>query len=318
MNEKINNRIASISPKKKKYLILIGIYLLCLLIGTFADPWTSSPDVIGGNFEEYCEEHIPFSVNTAQDQFLAVMYDEVYHFEQPHNGHIIKLMMKTVSFGVENLVICYDEALMDYATDILAVTFPMIIIIKTLICKRLFKKEKDRVELGKPKKKRFRLLYYRSENIFAEVLADYIAFFAIGVVARLIFMIFTHIGVGVISQYVWLQAFLFSIYHMLVIITMPIYKSTLFLIGFFYGVYEQAEFKYPYMDYLYDGLILPFIIFPLLNLAIVICFELLLRIVMRIYEAVFQLIKNIIKKLTNTIDKTINGNHKPYQGGQKI
>ncbi len=47
MNEKSNNMLSGISPKKKKYLILIGIYLLCLLIGTFANPWSSSPYDIG-------------------------------------------------------------------------------------------------------------------------------------------------------------------------------------------------------------------------------------------------------------------------------
>lgn len=317
MNEKSNNMLSRISPKKKKYLILIGIYLICLLIGTFANPWSSSPYDIGDTFVEHMEENCPFSINSAQDQYLAVMYDEIYHFERPHNGYIIKLLMKITTFGVEDLVVCYDEVLMDYATDILAVTFPLIMLIKTFVCKRLFKKEKDRVELGEPKKKGFRLLYYRTENIFAEVLADYIAFFSIGAATRLIFVIFAPIVRWAIYQSIWLRVILISIYNMLLSITMPIYKSTQFLIGFFYGIYEKVYCLYSASDIILDRLIVPFILFPLLNLAIVICFELMLRIVMRIYEAVFQLIKNIIKKLTNTIEVKFNGKPKPDQGGQK-
>lgn len=62
MNEKSNNMLSGISPKKKKYLILIGIYLLCLLIGTFANPWSSSPYDIGDTFVEHMEENYPFSI----------------------------------------------------------------------------------------------------------------------------------------------------------------------------------------------------------------------------------------------------------------
>ena len=242
------------------------------------------------------------------------MYDEIYHFERPHNGYIIKLLMKITTFGVEDLVVCYDEVLMDYATDTLTVTFPLIMLIKTFVCKRLFKKEKDRVELDGPKKKGFRLLYYRTENIFAEVLADYIAFFSIGVATKLIFAPMVRWS---IYQSIWLRAILISIYNMLLGITMPIYKSTQFLIGFFYGIYVKVYCLYSASDIILDRLIVPFILFPLLNLAIVICFELMLRIVMRIYEAVFQLTKNIIKKLTNTIEVKFNGKPKPDQGGQK-
>ncbi len=221
MNENKNNLISRILPKKKKYRILIGIYLLCLVIGIFADPWsTNSGD--------------SFIANTVQDQVLEDIYEKEYpFFLRPDYGFITKLFMKIQSFGMEDLVVCYDEVLMDYATDILAVTFPLIMLIKTFVCKRLFKKEKDRVELDGPKKKGFRLLYYRTENIFAKVLADYIAFFSIGVATRLIFVIFAPIVRWSIYQSIWLRAILISIYNMLLGITMPIYKLTQFLISFF-------------------------------------------------------------------------------------
>lgn len=302
MNENKNNLISRILPKKKKYRILIGIYLLCLVIGIFADPWsTNSGD--------------SFIANTVQDQVLEDIYEEEYpFFVRPDYGFITKLFMKIQSFGMEDIVACYDEYLMDNFTEIITVTFPLIMMIKIVICKRLFKKEKDRVELDGPKKRRLRLLYYRSENIFAEVLADNIAFFVIGIVTRLISVVSSVVDI----QSIMLESILIIIYYMLLVITLPIYTATAFLLGLLGFAYGIVFSILPDLSgLLIAEFIVPFILITLLNLACAICFELMLRIVMRIYEAVFQLIKNIIKKLTNTIEVKFNGKPKPDQGGQK-
>ena len=294
----MKDKIKELLRTKKKYFILVGIYILCIVMTSVYDPWADHPDYTDDDTGPDYFIFYDYRNGTAYDYF----YEGTYLFYIPDefkDSSWTKPFIKITSFGAEDIYSFYNMMPKTNFRQILTVIFPLMMMLKMLISKKLFKKEKDKVELNETRShRRFRLLYYRSESIIAEIIMDNIAFFCIGAVSLLISWSFSPLarncactGWEMLSDH---------IYSVLLIFTLPIYKASEFLSE---SLFYDINLNMSYCKISQTTMFL--IVKPLINLGLIIAFELTIRLIMRLYEAAVNLIKLICKKLAKDIEGLI-------------
>jgi hypothetical protein len=312
MKEKINEVLRT----KKKYLILAGIYIACLVFTTVFDPWKISvtyKQYYGQSYHYWTEDYEP------TENFYKYMVDinapsqlikDVPHFRFAAR-HLLTLGMVDfyTVYGFPNEV---DNDIVFYSSEIspeywrfwATIFFPLIMMLKAFLMKRWFAKEKDRVELKKP---RFRFLYYRSESFVAEILADNIAFMVTGVMIRAACGL-TEFALGHENQ-------LFDAAETLPAVVMAIlflpcfipYKVMEQLVRMYcnitFGMFWSAPMSGPVPWLLF------LIVMPLASLIAIVVLELFLKLMCRLYETFLLALREISKKLKRLTDNHISDKH---------
>ncbi|SEK53731.1 hypothetical protein [Ruminococcus albus] len=313
MNEKINNRIAGILPKKKKYLILIGIYLLCLVITTVLNPWSIQVTYrqYYGTCTHYWTEYYD-PVDSFYTDLVDINAPSQLIKDVPHlrfiARHLLTLGMADfyTVYGFSNEV---DVSVVFYSSEISTgywrfwgtLFFPVIMMLKAFIMKRWFAKEKDRVELGEPKKHRFKLLYYRSENFAAEIVADNIAFIVTGILIRAASEL-SELRLGPEDQLSGSAGTFFWVMRVLFFLPCSIpYKVMEILVEFY------RNFTFGLLWCAPNSGLVPWLLFlivmPLLSLIAIALLELFLRLVCRLYEMILLALRRISNKRTRLVYK---------------
>ena len=272
---------------KRKYFVLAVIYLICLVLSALFDPWTYQ---IGD----------PFYLSEQDDAYVS----STAFFQNDYS--LKNIFVKLLSLGVADIANYYEPSGGVNAKRIIMVVFPLVMIIKAMISKKFFKKEKDIVELDKPK---HRFLYYRSEHILAEVAADSIAFYVIGMVTRVLRYSFATLYTSTGGAHEDTSDLIYSI---LMVVTFPIYKAFELVIELFsallgllsfisLGGNDYANFFIELASYI--------LLLPGICLLLILAFELMLKLMMRLYEAVFKFIKWIVKNVAETIKDLFAANN---------
>ena len=304
------------SPKKKKYLILVGIYIVCIWLTTMFNPWSISVtyrQYYGTSWHYTTEAYDPaesFYTDLVYVNAPSQLIEDVPHFRFAAK-HLLALGMVDffTVYGfpaeIENSIVLYStEISPEYWRFWAMIFFPLIMMLKSFVMKRWFAKEKDRVELEKP---RFKLLYYRSESIVAEILADNIAFIITGLLIRVASGI-TEFALGHEKQLfdtaetfptvVLVIIFLpFLIPYKVMGLLVLMYRSSTFWMLW----YAPTSGPVPWLLYL--------IAMPLLSLIAIMVLELFLKLMCRLYETLLRALRKISKKLIRFIENNFSYKH---------
>lgn len=282
--------------KHKKYVILFGIYLLCFFISAIHDPWNLYYSYeIGG--QTYNEVYSP-----EEDFYYFYIIDFAPKW-MPREGTFATAVMRLITFGFGDLNNLFS-AIPRHSrmNEVLKIVFPTMMLVKAVVMKRFFAKEKDKVTLDE---KKVTLLYYRSESILAEFAADNIAFFLIGVLTKGIYALIRPME-GLTGSAV---GNLFDFLYILLLIPCFIpYVSTEWLMG----IYEWIlQFK-TWILYYFAGesqlliTLIFFFVHPIINFMLMCCFEIMLKLGARLMtligDGLVRLFRYIMK-IIKTFDK---------------
>lgn len=285
METNVTSKILAFCREHKKYVILFGIYLICFIISMAYNPWDQhfSYELMGETYDTVYSPETEF-YNDYKYYAPGSLSDE--------NSVVGTILTRLLSFGAGDLMVMFSLPKMSGIYEVLRIVFPMMMFLKAVVMKRLFAKEKDPVMLDR---KKFTLLYYRSESIIAEIAADNITFFLIGVLTQALYVLFLPSGgaVGNVLDF---------IYCILLIPCFIPFVVSEWMVGMYSGFWGDL------LVFHYDAnrILIFFISIPLMSLALVLCFEITLRFSARLVTIIGGVLGRLLKNTKTLVTEKIN------------